>query len=432
MNVFFKKKITLLLFIALYQIQATEQAPVSNPTIQKAQATPVQATIATNQLPPTERPIQTIIVSGKNEIPVGATLPLKGENAVIGTPVFDGMSLYFNKIKTEQLPFTYQLTTLEDQADVQTRQENIKALAKTSPIILSLLETEALTTNIDSIKEKNILALFPIEGSKKFRTNTHNNIIFFRANHEDELQALVDYSIQSLDKKKIAIFYEESEWGKDCLESLKQILSKRNIPLVAEGHYPQNTLNITKGAKKIVDQDPEAIVCVAHSRPAYNFIQHVVNNGNHKTVFLCLSTLVSTQDTLRRSRGISIVTSAVVPDPRNSSLPIAKEFREDMQRYTPNKPLSPFAFEGYINAALITECTKLIQMPITPQKIIKTLEGLKHVKFKGLEINFDESTRTLCKQIWINTGHPKKEWLSWPLHKQKKSAQPMPNNQVIP
>jgi ABC-type branched-subunit amino acid transport system substrate-binding protein len=410
MNVLFKKKTTLLL-LSVYLLCSADE-PIPN-----------IETITSE--------IKTKMISGRHEIPIGATLPLKGENSVLGSPIFDGMSLFFNKIKTDKIPFMYQLTSLDDQADVQTRRNNINTLIKESPLILSLLGTEALSTNINTIDNGNVLALFPLEGSSTYRTNQHKHLIFFRASHEQELKALVDYSINTLNKKKLAIFYEESEWGQDCLETLKKIVSTYNINLVAEGRYQRNTLNIIKGAKAIVAQDPEAIICVAHARPAYNFIQYVVNQGLHKTVFLCLSSLVSTQSTLRRSRGIPIVTAAVVPDPHKSMLQIAQEFRDDMQKYTPNKPLSPFAFEGYINAALLTECTKQITFPITTEKIISIIEGLKKVRFKGINLNFDPQTRTLSKNVWINTGDPKKEWATWPTHKTKKPTVPVPQKQVI-
>jgi hypothetical protein len=125
--------------------------------------------------------------------------------------------------------------------------------------------------------------------------------------------------------------------------------------------------------------------------------------------------LFSIQETLKKSRGISIITASVVPDPFKSTSQVAKEYREDMKKYFPNKKLSPFSFEGYINAKILCECIKAAQFPISANKILYTIENIKRFDIqilKDLNLNFKPETRTLCNRVWINAENGK-EWEEW-------------------
>lgn len=374
---------------------------------------------------PLDRSIPTKLISGRQEIPVCTTLPLSGEISILGNQVLDGMSLFFNKVQRESNPppFFYSLKALDDQADVKLSRTNINQLLQQtqSPLFLSILNTDTVESTLYHITDKTILSLFPLEGALQFRKQEYKNLIYFRANYDDEIRALVHYTAKTLNKKKIALFYEESAWGLAGLESVKRILAEYKLPLAIAISYPQRTLRVAYAAKKIARKAPTAIICIAHARPAYNFIQQIINQGLYTTAILGLSSLFSIQSTLKKSRGANIIIASVVPDPTKSQLPIAQEYRADMQKYTPFKTLSPFSFEGYINAALLVECTKLVPFPLTMGKLINVIEGLKNVNFKGLTLNF--ANHSLSQNVWLNTGDEREWFLSPTTTKQQEKIQ---------
>src|SRR5207237_2755839 len=135
------------------------------------------------------------------------------------------------------------------------------------------------------------------------------------------------------------------------------------------------------------------------------------------------------QKPLKRSRGIKIITSSVVPDPETSKLKIVEEYRADMAKYAPNKALSVFSLEGYINAALLAECTKSVQFPFTSQKILQSIENIKNVRFKDFVLNFNPVTRTLSNQVWIDTGEGKEWFLSDINSQEAQDAPPLKSEQ---
>ncbi len=356
--------------------------------------------------------IPSVATENRQEIQLCSTLPLSGELSVMGNQICEGMNLMFNKIRQDpQFPFLFRLNVRDDRSDMELVHKNVSILTKStkSPLFISLFGTDTLATLLPSLYEDKMLALFPVEGSSAHRSQENKNVVFFRASYEQEVDALVNYTANILQRKKIAIFYEASDWGEAVLEALKKVLDRYQLPLIAQTSYPQQTLNISRAVEELSVSSPNAILCVAQSRPAYHFIQQIINKGLFKTVILGLSSLIPIQETIKESRGIEIITSSVVPDPKCSKLVIAEEYRKDLEKFSPNRPPAPYSFEGYINAALLVEFAKTTKIPWTIDTLLQTIEKLGHVKFKGIELKFDAATRTLSSNVWLNTGHGK-DW----------------------
>ncbi len=379
------------------------QAP-SAPAAVAGNASPAATSAPQAALPPSSAPLHHTVVSGKPEYTVNASLPLKGETGILGNHIFDGMSLFFNKIKQEltQTPLLLGLNALDDRGEVPLLRTNITSQQRSSPLFLSLLGTHSLVGLSEQIKKREILALFPLDGALRNRNKDVKNIIYFRPHFEEEIDALVKYSSEHLNRKKIGMFYEASDWGESALECAKKVVKKYGLELHVIASYPQQSLVVGPAIEEISKKAPNAIICFAGARPAYNFIRGIINKGLHKTVILGPSNLFSIQTTLSRSRGVGIVTSMVVPDPEKSTIQIAQEYRADLKRYFSNKQPNPFSFESYINAALLYEALKGITQPITVDKIISIFEGIKSMNFKGLELNFEPETRSLYHSVTIN------------------------------
>ncbi len=383
----------------------------------------VDPIIVPDVAPVQQPPIPCKKVGDNLEVTVNASLPLTGEMAVLGQQVLDGMTLFFNKLKQRTTKgIIIRLSVQDDGFETVKTRENITAMAAQSPLCISLLSTRSVFAVSDLIKQHKILALFPLEGAATTRGPAFENVIFFRPSYEQEIGGLVDHALKVLHKSKIGLFYEASDSGDDTLVATKKVLGENKLTLHAEGWYPAQTLQVERAANEISVKAPNVIICVAKARPTYNFVRYFVNKGLHKTVFMGLSGLDSIQDTLKKSRGIQLVTSSVVPDAATSELQIAKEFRADLQKFMGNKKPTAYAFEGYVNAALFYEVLKITPQPFTIPGLLKTIASLKKVNFKGLQLQFDPAKRTLSQQVHIFSDGKKKSAPAKEKEKTKESA----------
>jgi len=373
--------------------------------------------------PPPEKRIATTMVGDKEAVVVNTSLPLTGEVSILGKQVLDGMSLFFNKLnKEKKRGLMFHLNVLDDAFETSKTRSNVTKLAASSPLFLSLLGTRSVLAVSQELAQGDIALFFPLEGADTTQSSQLNNIVYFRPNYEQEIEALVSYAVNQLNKKKIGLFYEASDSGEAALEATKRVLEKHNLSLHAQAWYPAQSLNVGRAADDLAAKAPNVIICVSKSRPTYNFIRQFVNKGLHKTIFMGLSGLESIQPTLTKSRGIYLITSSVVPDPVNSSLQIVTEYRNDLKTFMGNKAPSAYSLEGYINAALLYELLKITPRPFTVQGLMRTAERLKHVRFKGLELRFNPTTRALAKQVYITNPAPKKTAAKAAEHKKETAA----------
>lgn len=352
-------------------------------------------------------------IDGRDEFAVTSTLPNHGEIAITGKQVLFGTNLYFDKLKQEAAIHTlplFKFFYLDNNGQVPRARADLEELRKQSPALLNLFGTKIIVALEKQIRSNQWGSFFPVEGLDRLRTQDALNTIYLRASYEEELSILIDYTINTLNHRKIALFYEASDFGEGILAQFNKVLKTHGLTPAAVGAYPENTVNIAQAVPAIIKGAPNAIICASGTRPAYNFISQMINNGMHRCAFLGLSTLFALQKPLAQSRGVTITVSSVVPDPFRSSIPIAQEYRAAMKKYLSNKTISPSSFEAYINASLFAHAVEQTSAPITVRSVMATLESYDALNFKGLNLSFNPATRSLSHNVWLNNGDDK-EWI---------------------
>lgn len=351
-------------------------------------------------------PFKKNLVDAQHELEMGISLPTSGGVAFLGSDYLAGVNLVFNKFnKSGDSNYLLRIAPLDDKYDMSLSLKNINTLLKKSPLFFGLFGVNGFMPAADVIQQRKMAILFPITGSAKTRNADLVGVVNWRASLEEELQALIDYSIKKLCKDKIAVFYEEGPWGNEGLEAVKDLLKKRQLEPVAVGSYSRGTVAIDKAAGVISKAIPTAVVCISHTRATYAFIQSLINGGLSTCSFLGVSELIPLQRRLKKSRGVSIVLSQVVPDPEKSDLPIAQRFRDDVKKYLPklipNLGAASFALEGYICATFLVEVLKTLEPPFTVETIIKAFEDKTKIDLGGISLGFDPRKRQFSRNIWL-------------------------------
>jgi len=292
----------------------------------------------------------------------------------------------------------------DDEYEQAKIKKNLQTILQETSILFGTFSSDTLYA-IPENQFNDLLVIFPDAGASKFRNPQYKSLFFFRPSTSEEVKALISYTINVLFKRKIAIFYEDSHWGIDGMKVAKKYiesLGTDKAECIASESYVRNTVNVQNAVEIIAKKHPEAVICIAHYRPTYSFIKHMLNYGQSKTSYLGVSETALIQEYLKKSRGINLISSSVIPSPWKSQLQIAQEYRQEMSQHLPNLQFSSISFEGYINAKLFVKALEKITTPITKEKIIKSLESFKNFNFKGLNISFDPTTRSLSKSVWIN------------------------------
>lgn len=405
------------------QLKKTEEARVQVPEVKPPGSKPAEPVkVQTDDVAVTKEETKnlnsitkdtSIVSKKKHSIILNATMPLTGSMALVGRDYLTGINLVFDKFNRAgglDKKYLIKYVAADDRYLSTVAKENIMKSAKESAFFIGNFGSHALATIQDLIINKEVLMLFPTVGDATFRKKEYRNLINFRPSMDKELKALVKYAINEQHRKKIAIFYEENQWGKSGLASVEKILQEFSLTPCARASYPANTIAVMPAASEIIKSRPDAIVCISTYRPTYNFIQLVLNEGFQHCLFLGLGPSTPMQQLLKKSRGVTIATTSVVPDPVKSKLPIVEAYRKDMTKYFPLREMSQYSLEGYLVGSVFISALKQLEAPYSVGKLLEFFEELSFKDFGGFKINFNSATRELSSRVWINKGAQDAEW----------------------
>lgn len=356
-------------------------------------------------------------VRGKNDVVAakdfffGSTMDLSKGASPIGKRVEEGLNLAFDKARSEKIiaHIMPRLTTVNDEYTPQKTRAAVEDLiARGIKILIGSQGSASLESYLDLIEDEKVLVLFPFTGAPEFRKPNLSHLIHYRGSYIREGEELVKYALKSLRARKIAIFYQDDAFGRGALEGARRALKNAGISNFLEVPHERNVINYAKQAVLISDFNPDTIFFLTNTLPIRGLIHHMGVQYFAGKNLLGLSVYEDAFERYLKDIGLSFVLTRMVPDPKVSNLPIAKEYRKWADAY--NLSYDKVSFEQFINATILFEILHHIKPPITKEKIIAFAENMKNYPLFGLTLNFNPETRELSDILWIDPGNGR-EWI---------------------
>jgi ABC-type branched-subunit amino acid transport system substrate-binding protein len=342
---------------------------------------------------------------GKKEstISVATILDQSGLLKYEGESVETGIRAAFNIYNKQSTRGTLlDLITYDNQNQAKlARKEVMQALSKDNTgLILVPLSTLTIEACLDLIEKKQILALFPAaSGATHFQHKNLTNLIFMRANGQEEAYAITQHAAHDNKEKKIALFYINNSFGKISLLGAKEALKDLGISHYISIPYEENNLNFSEQIKQIKQYEPDYIGIFCIQTAAKELLNQL------GTSWLIGKKLFGTQDLSPQSfrkyierNKLQFSCTSVVPNPEGP-LEIAKQYRDATGHMTISNDI--YCLEAFIGADFFIHILKNITPPITTKKIIDFIEHIHNYPYKGLTLDFDPETRQLLHSLWI-------------------------------
>ncbi len=336
----------------------------------------------------------------------GSTMDLSKGASPIGKRVEEGLQLAFTQARSEKIVphIMPRLTTVNDEYTPQKTRNAVEDLiAKGITILLGSQGSASLESYLDLIEDEKVLVLFPLTGAPEFRKPNLSHLIHYRGSYIREGEELIKYALKALRARKIVIFYQDDAFGRGALEGARRALKEAGFTDFLEVPHERNVVNYAKQAAIISDFNPDTILFSTNTLPIRGLIHQMGVQYFAGKNLLGLSVYEDAFERFLKDIGLSFVLTRMVPDPKVSDLPIAKEYRHWADTY--NLSYDKVAFEQFINATILFEILKHIQGPITKEKIIDFAENMKNYPLKGLMLNFNPETRELSDTLWIDPGN---------------------------
>ena len=238
----------------------------------------------------------------------------------------------------------------------------------------------------------------PFTGAESLRNPLNRYVFNIRASYFDETERIVgQMTAQTL--AKIAVFYQNDDYGKAGLAGVERAMAKRNLKIVATGTVERNTVDVAAAVQAIGKSDAQAVVMISAYKSCAAFIK-AMRAAGYSPQFINVSFVGSkalAKEAGPDGRGVGI--SQVMPFPWNLSAPIVKEYQQLLEAATGKQDYSFTSLEGFIAAKVLVEGLRRTGADLTRERFIAAMEKMKDVDLGGYTVNFSPTDHNGSKFV---------------------------------
>ncbi|RFU65001.1 ABC transporter substrate-binding protein [Peribacillus glennii] len=181
-------------------------------------------------------------------------------------------------------------------------------------------------------------------------------------NYRVETRVFLDYAANELKAKKIAVVYQNDDYGKEGLTALQENIDKyEGATLVDEIPYVAGETDMSSQAQHLDQADPDAIIVLGGPNPAANLKKEMYKIGLKDVPYIVSSVGANDRNQFKLA-GDDIwegtISAATFPMPDVSDDPSMKQYVERFKKDYPNDPIDGFAQSGWAIAEVMVEALK--------------------------------------------------------------------------
>jgi branched-chain amino acid transport system substrate-binding protein len=325
---------------------------------------------------------------------LGGIYPLSGPASAYGA-IPKGIKAYFDYINAEKggiggrkVEFVvrddgYQPPKAVEEARRLVEQEKVFALFQT-------LGTPSTTATWDYVNQQKVPQVFVATGASKWGTDTtHPWTIGWQPNYVSEARVYAQYLKQEKPQAKVAVLYQNDDFGKDLYGGFKRAIEGTQIKVAAEQSYEVTDPSIDPQMRNLAASKADVLLDITTPKfgsqalaadaknPGWNPL-HIINN-------VAASITVLKPVGFENVQGVVSSTYYKDPnDPQWQNDPEMMLYRQKMQQYSPgNDPNVPYHTFGWAVASAFDKAMRAATCP-TREGLRDSVRDLKGVKIDML------------------------------------------------
>ena len=339
---------------------------------------------------------------------VGTSAPISGTISSWGKAVTYGVNSYFKYVNDNNLLGDKKIEFLiyDDKYEPELTLENTKKLIYEDKVftLFGFVGTPTVKRILPILYDENMPFFGSFSGASFLRNNKNENIINFRSSYNQEIETLINYIQKEKKLDKIAIFYQNDDYGEDVYISLLDLIKKRDLKLVAEGSYKRNTLSINHAFNEIKDAQPEVIFMFGAYKTNALFIKKAKENEKLKNVIFCNISFGDANFMVKElkildSNTTNLIFSQIIPSYLNTNIPSVLEYQTLMKKYYPEEELGFLSFEAFLSSKVLVNALQKIKNEITKEKFLNALKTTDKNLLEGIPLEFNNSQ--LLNKIYL-------------------------------
>jgi ABC-type branched-subunit amino acid transport system substrate-binding protein len=258
----------------------------------------------------------------------------------------------------------------------------------------------------DYLMENQVVWLCPMSGVYNWIKPFQKYLFAGYPLYDDEAYNLTEYLYEKLGYKKIAMFYQNDDYGKQGLMGVERYLKDKKIDLVAKVSAEMTDRDLSTHALKLKDSGAQAVIMWAMPMHATLILNETAKIG-FKTQWATSNTLSDAPQMLQMTKGLwaGMINSFVLEMP-DSNHPLMVKYREWHKKLTPHERWGVFYYAGIYITEPFVEGVRRAGKNLNNETLIKALEGIKDFKGIGAPINFSPTERQGVKHVFYGKVKP--------------------------
>jgi branched-chain amino acid transport system substrate-binding protein len=328
-------------------------------------------------------------------IVLGQSTALSGPAAQLGIQMNVGLKVYFDQVNAQGGVHgrRIEVRTLDDKYEAKLAAENTRKLIEEEKVfaLIAYVGTPTSSAALPIFTEAKVPFFGPFTGAQLLHEPFNRYVFNIRASYFDETEKIVEQLV-STGIKRIAVFYQNDNYGMAGLAGTERAMTRRNMKISATATVERNTIDVAQAVKSIGNSNPDAVVMISAYTSIAAFVREMKKAGYagqfHNVSFVGSKALA---DALGDD-GYGVAISQVVPFPWSPSTRVVKEYQALMAA-AGNKDYNFSSLEGFIVAKAFTEGLKRTGRDLTRERLIAALESMSAVDLGDFMIGFGPADR---------------------------------------
>jgi len=328
-----------------------------------------------------------------NSISVGTTIPLSGPAGAYGTIAY-GTRAYFNYINAlggihgRKIKYTI----LDDGYDPARGLNNVKNLVL-SKGVFALIDDLGTANNeaaLPFITQQQTPLVYPATGSSTMAHPFHKYFFAMQVSYTIEGKVLTDYAVKKLHAKRIGVFYQNDDFGKEGLAAVTARAQHDGASVVNSESYELTDADLSAQALKLQRAGVDAVIIFAVPTPAITFLTTAPKVGL-KAKLLSSDTALDPAIVKAAGPAAEGVYFDAYADLPNASTAGAALYRSVVTKYgdaTTTPVNSTFTATGVLSGEILVEALRRAGRNLTRQGFIHALETLRDYHPAGSNITY--------------------------------------------
>jgi ABC-type branched-subunit amino acid transport system substrate-binding protein len=253
-------------------------------------------------------------------------------------------------------------------------------------------------TSRDYLMENKVPWCGPATGVYEWITPIQKYLFAVYPLYDDEAFHLTGYLYEKLGYKKIAIFYQNDDYGKQGMMGVERYLLKKNIKLVEKISAEMTDRDLSTHALKLKNSGAETVVMWAMPTHAALILAESAKIG-FRPQWATSSTLSDAALMMQITKGLwsGMINSSFVELP-DSNHPLMVKYREWHKKLAPQERWGLFYYAGIVFAEPFFEGVRRAGRNLTTETWVSAMETLRNWQGIGPPITYGKPTTPMNRQ----------------------------------